>query len=339
MMDLAQAIGARDALRQRHAGGPWLRGLGVGLHERGGYGLEIHMPERVYTPMPARMVVNGTLAPLCVAHWRWSGRPDVFDHLDVNHDGVVDEDELDALGQGTELLRDEAAGPLDGLDLGMWGGSPRLFRALDADRDGRVTRHELEEGLGPHAVRLVRGEPAHGPRLPAGAAYGWRGAARWVNFTGREDKARYMAEAAEHDAEDPQVISWAEHFRRVPIEDRAAAILRFVQKCIEYRRDPAWFDAQGNRHGVELLDSSAVGFFRGYGDCDLKARMFVALCLAAGVPAKIDPVFTGDSGFPHVRAQVCVDGTGETAGSTWKVADPTIVNSTIGHLPEHPRTE
>ncbi len=287
MMDLAQAIGARDALRQHHAGAPWLRGLGIGLHERGGYRLDIHMPERtflpsVHTPTPLRRVVNGSFKPLSVARWHWSGRPDVFDHLDVNHDGVVDEDELDALGHGAELLRDEAAGPLDGLDLGTWGGSPRLFRALDVNRDGRVTRQELEEGLGSHAVRLVHGEPAHGPRLPAGAAYGWRGAARWVNFTGREDKARYMVEAAQHDAEDPQVISWAKHFRRVPIKDCAAAILRFVQDCIEYRRDPAWFDAQGNRHGVELLDSSAVGFFRGYGDCDLKARMFVAILSRRG---------------------------------------------------------
>ena len=55
------------------------------------------------------------------------------------------------------------------------------------------------------------------------------------------------------------------------------AILRFCQECIRYERDPSWHDLHGDRHGIELLDSSAVGLQRRYGDCDLKARLFVAL--------------------------------------------------------------
>jgi transglutaminase-like putative cysteine protease len=82
----------------------------------------------------------------------------------------------------------------------------------------------------------------------------------------------------------------------------------------------------------ELLDSAAVGLHRGYGDCDLKARLFVALCLACGVAAEIEPVFKGETGFPHVRARVLTE-TSETGGERWETADPTIVNSTIGHLP------
>ena len=104
-------------------------------------------------------------------------------------------------------------------------------------------------------------------------------------------------------------------------------------------RDPATFDRDGPRHGIELLDSAPVGLFRGYGDCDLKARLFVALCLASGLVAEIDPVFRGAYGFPHVRAKV-LRATGETSGAPqqWDVADPTIINSTIGHLPDHPLT-
>ncbi|MEP7124062.1 MAG: transglutaminase domain-containing protein [Byssovorax sp.] len=141
-----------------------------------------------------------------------------------------------------------------------------------------------------------------------------------------------MSKAARHDAEDPILVGWARQFNLVPIDKCAAAILRFVQRCIRYERDPAWFDAQGTRHGIELLDSAAVGLHRGYGDCDLKARLFVALCLACGVTADIEPVFTGETGFPHVRARVRSEAS-ETSGERWETADPTIVNSTIGHLP------
>ena len=37
-----------------------------------------------------------------------------------------------------------------------------------------------------------------------------------------------MRRAAEHDALDPQVISWAQQFRALPEDERAHAILRFA---------------------------------------------------------------------------------------------------------------
>ncbi len=334
MATLAEAIRARDALRELYRGAPWLRGLDVGLSDLG-YGLELRASgpvcERVDVDprVPVRILAEA-YAPLCVARWRWSGRPTVFDHLDCNGDGVVDEHDLvRGLGRGAALLRDEAVGPLGAAG---WQGSAHLFQALDDNHDGLVTRADLKDGLGEHAVRLVHGEPAHGPQLPPGSTYGWRANARWVHFADREAKANYMSKAARHDAEDPILLGWARQFNLLPVDKCAGAILRFVQRCIRYERDPAWFDAQGTRHGIELLDSAAVGLHRGYGDCDLKARLFVALCLACGVAAEIEPVFTGENGFPHVRARVLSE-TSETAGERWETADPTIVNSTIGHLP------
>ena len=186
------------------------------------------------------------------------------------------------------------------------------------DRHGAAPRADLASGLG--------------PALPVDAFYGWRGAARWINFESREAKAAYMADAARHDAADPAVRAWARSFAALPRPAREEAILRFVQLCIRYERDPAWFDEEGHRHGIELLDSSAVGLIRGYGDCDVKARLFVALCLACGVQAEIEPVFRGKYGFPRVRARVL------TVRGKWETADPTIVNSTIGVLPRHPLT-
>ena len=172
--------------------------------------------------------------------------------------------------------------------------------------------------------------PRSGTALPPGSDVGWYGLARWVVFPSREAKADYMSRAAVRDASDPMVQSWAKQFVGLPRPEREEAILRMVQWGLRYERDPHWYDEDGVRHGIELLDSAAVGLQRGYGDCDLKARLFVALCRAAGIDARIDPVFRGIDGFPHVRARVLgVDG-------RWRVADPTIVNSTIGKLPVKP---
>ena len=183
------------------------------------------------------------------------------------------------------------------------------------------------------AQALLAREALRGFPLPHGSTYGWRGAGRWISFANREAKAAYMADAARHDAHDPAVLAWARAFAGLPRPHREEAILRFAQRCIRYERDPAWYDREGQRHGIELLDSSAVALQRGYGDCDVKARLFVALCLATGVPAEIEPVFQGENGFPHVRARVL-----RPDGRRWQTADPTIVNSTIGKLPRHPLT-
>ena len=256
----------------------------------------------------------------------------LWDALDWDLDDRLTVDELlDALGpRALDLLAGEAGDPIP---RHAWDGSPEAFDALDENDDGRVDHGELHRGLGRDAIRLLlNGEPP-GPELSPGARYEQRGGGLWVVFPGREAKAQYMAEAAERDARDPAVVSWAQQFIRLPKEERAAAILRYCQLALRYERDPAWYDQAGNRHGIEVLDSSAVLLWRGYGDCDAKTRLFLALCKACGVAARLAPVFTGTDGFPHVRAEVLDEKTGR-----WLIADPSIVNSSIGHLPPHNRT-
>jgi hypothetical protein len=318
---------------------PWVREIGVAPADTlGGYAVQVNLAEPV-RGLPSEVLgvrvdyeTRPPLPPLAVSRWAWSGSPAAFDLLDTNGDGTVDTGELEA-GLGPDALRLLRGEPMGALARETWRGSRMLFEHFDVDRDGRVDAHELRDALGPHAVRLAHGEPAMGPRLPRGSAYGWKGAARWICFKDREDKARYMEDAARHDALDPVIRWWACAFRGIPRPARERAILRFCQRCFRYERDPAWFDEEGTRHGIELLDSSAVGFLRGYGDCDLKARAFVALCLACEVPAAIEPVFRGENGFPHVRARVL-----GLDGRKWETADPTIVNSTIGSLPRRPLT-
>lgn len=139
-----------------------------------------------------------------------------------------------------------------------------------------------------------------------------------VTFATKEEKAAYMQAAAHEDARTPAVISAVQRFRGFADPwERARAILHFCQYCIRYVHDP----------GVEVLDSSEVGLWRGYGDCDLKARLCVALMLASGLHAEIEPVFRAGA-FPHVRARAYLRG-------RWWSIDPCIVNSDIGQIPTH----
>jgi transglutaminase-like putative cysteine protease len=137
-------------------------------------------------------------------------------------------------------------------------------------------------------------------------------------FKNAREKAAFMEAGARSDARSPLVVATAARFIQEPDRwRRARAILQFCQYCIEYVRDPG--------PGVEVLESSEVGLVRGFGDCDVKARLCVALMLASGLHAEIDPVIVGAS-FPHVRARVYL------SGRWWRV-DPSIINSDIGLIP------
>jgi len=137
----------------------------------------------------------------------------------------------------------------------------------------------------------------------------------FVEFASNLEKARYMAAAGAGDVRQREVLRWAAVFNQLPLPKRPAAILRFCQYAIEYIRDPK----------AEVLEDSTVTLTRGFGDCDAKARVFVALCRACGIRARIYPVRPALD-FPHVLAEVMIDG-------QWRRADPTILNSGIGDIP------
>lgn len=135
------------------------------------------------------------------------------------------------------------------------------------------------------------------------------------SFASNREKAGFMLDQSIADARLPAVLHWANIFRQMPVDERPNAIYRFVQWSIDYVRDP----------GQEVLEDAATVLLRGYGDCDAKSRVFVALCLASGIAARGLPVRV-DDGFPHIAAEVYI-------GGQWQKADPTILNSAIGQIP------
>ena len=134
-------------------------------------------------------------------------------------------------------------------------------------------------------------------------------------FESKEEKGLWMKARAVRDSKRREVVRWAAQFYGLTGWALAHAILLFCQLAILYERDP----------GQEVLESAATGLVRGYGDCDLKAGLFVALCLACGLEAEEEDIFRGDN-FPHVRARVKIDG-------AWYTVDPTVLNSDVGLLP------
>jgi len=84
-----------------------------------------------------------------------------------------------------------------------------------------------------------------------------------------------------------------------------------------YTREPGELDA------VEALD-------RGRDDCDAKARLFVALCLARGLTARMRPLWRrsadGDK-LQHVSAEVLL-------GGRWQPVETTLARARLGEEPE-----
>jgi transglutaminase-like putative cysteine protease len=125
---------------------------------------------------------------------------------------------------------------------------------------------------------------------------------RVVSFRDAREKADFLDAEASRDSLRPRIREFA---RRIAlggsVNDEASIVEQihaFVRDAIPYVRDPSW---------EEFADSETIlGMTKGRpagGDCDDKARLFVALSRGVGIDARILPVFDGDD-FVHVQAQV-----------------------------------
>lgn len=141
-------------------------------------------------------------------------------------------------------------------------------------------------------------------------------ARRTVEFPDAIAKAEWLAVAAQRDACCPTVRSASARITAGVTNERLRAerLHRWVRDQIAYATDP---------DGEQLADSETV-LARGYDDCDGKSRLFVALCIAAGLEARIRAVFNERGDFTHVQAQV------RWPGSPWVLAELILAGVELG---------
>lgn len=169
---------------------------------------------------------------------------------------------------------------------------------------------------------------------------------RVASFADLAEKARWLDAAASIDATGQRIRDFARRFVRAYPErgelgtrrpealgHRAAAIHAFVRDSIAYRQD------RPPRLGVraEEFEDSETILARGFDDCDGKSRLFVALCRAAGVEARIRPVFASPRSFVHVQALVRFPGSMHWHGHDahgWLLAEMILRGADLGDNPD-----
>lgn len=142
------------------------------------------------------------------------------------------------------------------------------------------------------------------------------------NFSNDLEKWKWLEEAPHSDIAAPGIRNIASHLwqaclkRPVLYAHLAAAMAR---DGIKYQIDTA-------RVGHEDLGHPLEALYRGVDDCDSKSRLFVALCLAVGIPAKMQPLWRG-SFLQHVYAAVYLN-------KKWFPVELTLSRARIGDTPE-----
>ena len=102
--------------------------------------------------------------------------------------------------------------------------------------------------------------------------------------------------------------------------------LALTRDCIEYESDIKQFgheDIEGVTRPPEP-DEAIEAYIRGHDDCDAKARLFVALCLAAGFKARLWPLWKHGS-LQHVAAEVLFNG-------KWIHAETILARARLGEM-------
>lgn len=169
-----------------------------------------------------------------------------------------------------------------------------------------------------------------------------------LEFRTEADKAAYLDGAARLDA--AHLIGVRKLALRLlqahpGAEDFARATHRFVRDSIRYQRDTNRFVPGGK--GEQFADSDVI-LARGYDDCDGKARLVVALVLAAasmrpklGLDARIRQVWRGGH-WRHAQAEIRWPRSSELRGEHgerlaldgWVLSDPIVVGLELGLSPE-----
>lgn len=118
----------------------------------------------------------------------------------------------------------------------------------------------------------------------------------------------------------------------------------FAQLALSVSRDLILYVSDITRLGREQIDgltdpqgSALASLERGTDDCDAKARLFVALCLAAGMRAEMVPRWKHGH-LQHVSAAVLLQGPSQNKPDWWPV-ETILDRSRLGDVAEAVPTE
>jgi hypothetical protein len=118
----------------------------------------------------------------------------------------------------------------------------------------------------------------------------------------------------------------------------------FAQLALALARDCITYQLDTDRIGREQIDgytdpycSPIEPLKRGVDDCDAKARLFVALCLARGIRAEMVDRWKNEQ-LAHVYARTLVAGPGQRA-PTWSYAETILRRARLGETSDQVPTE
>ena len=123
-----------------------------------------------------------------------------------------------------------------------------------------------------------------------------------------DEKWALLQEVVISDSKNPKLIRMAELLWELSQNKP----LRFLKLALATARDGITYESDIKQFGHEDIagitrapepDDAIDAYTRGYDDCDAKARLFVALCLAGGFKARLWPLWKHGV-LQHVAAEV-----------------------------------
>lgn len=143
-----------------------------------------------------------------------------------------------------------------------------------------------------------------------------------LTFQSDREKWRFLESAPFSDALEPPVAAAARALRSAARSERV-----FAHLAHSLARDGIRYETDTSRTGGEHITTRVwEAYARGTDDCDAKARIFCALCLAGGLAARMVPRWRGDV-LTHVSAEVRLRG-------EWVPVETTLARARLGDVAE-----
>ncbi len=144
-----------------------------------------------------------------------------------------------------------------------------------------------------------------------------------------EHKWQLLQDVCVVDSKDPRIIKMSKLIWELSLSQP----IRFFKLCLAVARDGIEYESDIKQFGGEDIsgvtrppepNDAIDAYTRGHDDCDSKARLFVALCLAAGFNARLWPLWKHGA-LRHVAAEVEFHG-------KWIHAETIVSRARLGEM-------